>query len=128
MPFWSTNSTTLGNEVTYVNNTYKNANGNNKLSTITSTNTTGYRDVVEGSTQRIGDNPPGLKGLSYAIDNNGKITYKYDDQQGNIKQYNSIQEFANGQIVGYNAATTARIKDAMQKNLKSNVETKGLEH
>jgi len=124
MGFWNTSSTTLGNEVTYVNNTYKDANGNNKLTTITSTNTSGYRDVVEGSTQRIGDKPnPGLKGLSYAVQNDGKITYKYDDGQGNIKQYNSIQELANGSIVGYDKDTTRRIKDGMQRNLKANVES-----
>jgi len=123
MGFWNTNSTTLGNEVTYVNNTYKDANGNNKLTTITSTNTSGYKDVVEGSTQRIDDKPPGLKGLSYAVQNDGKITYKYDDGQGNIKQYNSIQEFSNSSIVGYDANTTKRIKDGMQKNLNAGVES-----
>jgi len=123
MGFWNTTSTTLGNDVTYVNNTYKDANGNNKLTTITSTNTSGYKDVVEGSTQRIGDKPPGLKGLSYAVQNDGKITYKYDDGQGNIKQYNSIQEFSNSSIVGYDANTTKKIKDGMQKNLNAGVES-----
>jgi len=123
MPFWNANSTTLANDVMYVNNTYKDASGKNKLTTITATNTTGYRDVLEGSTARIGDKPPGLKGLSYAVQTDGKITYKYDDGTGNIKQYNSIQEFANSSIVGYDANTTLRIKDSMQKNLKSGVDS-----
>ena len=123
MPFWNANSTTLDNKVMYVNNTYKDASGKNKLTTITATNTTGYRDVLEGSTARIGDKPPGLKGLSYAVQTDGKITYKYDDGTGNIKQYNSIQEFANSSIVGYDENTTLRIKDSMQKNLKSGVDS-----
>ena len=117
MPFWNTTSTTLENEQMVVNNTYKDADGNNKLTTITTTNSTGYKEVVPGDTKKIGDNPPGLKGLSYAVQKDGKITYKYDDGMGTTKQFNSIQEFSNSSIVGYDANTTKRIKDSMQKNL-----------
>jgi len=117
MPFWNTTSTTLENEQMVVNNTYKDADGNNKLTTITTTNQTGYKEVVPGDTKKIGDNPPGLKGLSYAVQKDGKITYKYDDGMGTTKQFNSIQEFSNSSIVGYDANTTKRIKDSMQKNL-----------
>jgi len=117
MPFWNTTSTTLENEQMVVNNTYKDADGNNKLTTITTTNSTGYKEVVPGDTKKIGDNPPGLKGLSYAVQKDGKITYKHDDGMGTTKQFNSIQEFSNSSIVGYDANTTKRIKDSMQKNL-----------
>ena len=117
MPFWNTTSTTLENEQMVVNNTYKDADGNNKLTTITTTNPTGYKEVVPGDTKKIGDNPPGLKGLSYAVQKDGKITYKHDDGMGTTKQFNSIQEFSNSSIVGYDANTTKRIKDSMQKNL-----------
>jgi len=117
MPFWNTTSTTLENEQMVVNNTYKDADGNNKLTTITTTNPTGYKEVVPGDAKKIGDNPPGLKGLSYAVQKDGKITYKYDDGMGTTKQFNSIQEFSNSSIVGYDANTTKRIKDSMQKNL-----------
>ena len=117
MPFWNTTSTTLENEQMVVNNTYKDADGNNKLTTITTTNPTGYKEVVPGDAKKIGDNPPGLKGLSYAVQKDGKITYKYDDGMGTTKQFNSIQEFSNSSIVGYDANTTKRITDSMQKNL-----------
>lgn len=117
MPYWSKNSTTLENGVTYVNQSYKDSTGRSQLSTITTTNTTGYRDVVEGSTRSIGEG--GIKGLSYAVQNDGKITYRYTDPAGGSRQFNSIQDLANAQIPGYNAATTKQIKDGMQRNLST---------
>lgn len=119
MSFWSSSSTTLPNDVTYVNNTYKNANGNNKLSTISSTNPTGYIPVNSNSTDPI------VKKISYAVQNDGKITYQYDDGTGNKIQYNSIQEIANDfGISGYTDATTAKIKDSMQSNLSTSAAEK----
>ena len=53
MPFWNTSSTTLTNDQMYVNNTYKDANGKNKLSTITATNTTGYKSIDSNSAGSI---------------------------------------------------------------------------
>jgi len=117
MPYWSKNSTTLENGVTYVNQSYKDSTGRSQLSTITTTNTTGYRDVVEGSTRSIGEG--GIRGLSYAVQNDGKITYRYTDPAGGSRQFNSIQDIANAQIPGYNAATTKQIKDGMQRNLST---------
>lgn len=120
MPFWNTSSTTLANDVTYVNNTYKGSDGkNNALSTITKTNPTGYVPVNNSS------NDPIVKKLSYAVQNDGKITYQYDDGTGNKIKYNSIQEIANDfGISGYSAATTAQIKSAMQNELKSSATAK----
>lgn len=117
MPFWNTSSTTLTNDQMYVNNTYKDANGKNKLSTITATNTTGYKSIDSNSTD------PLIKKLSYAVQTDGKITYQYDDGTGNKVQYNSIQEVANGGLPGYSDQTTLKLKDSMQRNLKSGVET-----
>jgi len=112
MPFWNVNSTTLENEEMYVNNTYKNSNGNNALTTITATNKTGYIRVDSESTDPI------VKKLSYAVRTDGKITYQYDDGAGNKIQYNSIQQIANDfGISGYTDNTTKLIKDAMQTNL-----------
>ena len=120
MPFWNVTSTTLENGVTYVGGTsaYKDDNGKNKLTTITANNTTGYVPVVPGATATIRDNPPGLKGLSYAVQTDGKITYQYTDPSGGTRQFNSIQDLANAQIAGYNANTTLLIKNGMQSNLK----------
>lgn len=117
MPFWSKTSTTLTNDVTYVNNTYKDANGNNLLTTILPTNTTGYIPVSTTSTNPI------IKNTYYAIDNNGKITYQYIDPAPiggtGTRVFNSLQELANGQIAGYNNAVTDQIKNSMQFNLSA---------
>lgn len=119
MGVWNTTKTTLDNDVTYVGGTsaWKSANGNNKLSTITTTNTTGYKPIDSNSTD------PLIKKLSYAVQNDGKITYRYDDGTGNRVQYNSIQEVANGQLQGYSDQTTLKLKDSMQRNLNSGVES-----
>lgn len=123
MPFWSVTSTTLSNEIMYVNNTYKDENGKNKLTTIGTDNptvdSTGYIPINPSSTDPI------IKKLSYSIQTDGKITYRYDDGTGNKIQYNSIQEIANDfGISGYTAATTAKIKSDMQKNLSSSASEK----
>lgn len=114
MSFWSTTSTTIGNDVVYINNTYKDKNGNNKLSTITSSNPGGYTFVDRNSTDPI------VKNLAFSIQNDGKITYI---ESGSNRQYNSIQEFrdAKGLFSGYTDNTTKLIKNAMQKNLTASV-------
>ena len=118
MPFWNTTSTTLANDEMYVNNTYKNSDGNNALTTITTTNKTGYVPVDSASTDPI------VKKLSYAVQTDGKITYQYDDGTGNKISYNSIQQIANDfGISGYTAGTTAKIKNSMQGNLTTRVNT-----
>ncbi len=117
MPFWNATSTTLSNDQMYVNNTYKDASGKNKLSTITTTNATGYTPLSSNSTD------PLIQKLSYTVQTDGKITYQYDDGTGNKVQYNSIQEIANGQLPGYSDQTTLKIKDSMQRNLKDGVDS-----
>ena len=117
MAFWSKTSTTLENEVMYVNNTYKDSSGKNQLTTITSTNTTGYVPVSTSSTDPI------VKGLQYAVQTDGKITYQYTYPDGGTKQFNSIQEVANSQISGYSGTTTLQIKNSMQSNLSSSATT-----
>ena len=111
MPFWTTKSTTFENGVTYVGGTsaWKDSNGNNKLTTISSSNPTGFVKVNANSNDSI------VKNLEYAIQNDGKITYRYGPSGG---QFNSIQEVANS-LQGYNANTTKLIKDSMRKNLSS---------
>jgi hypothetical protein len=117
MPFWSATSTTLANDQMYVNNTYKDANGKNKLTTISSANTTGYVPIDPNSTDPI------VKKTSYAVQNDGKITYQYEDGTGNKTQYNSIQQIANDGLKGYSDATTAKIKNSMQSNLSTSATT-----
>jgi hypothetical protein len=108
MPFWSATSTTLANDQMYVNNTYKNANGNNALTTITASNPGGYTFVNSNSSDPI------VQNLAYSTQTDGKITYLIS---GSNTQYNSIQEIANAGLSGYTASTTLLIKNEMQKNL-----------
>jgi hypothetical protein len=110
MPFWNTTSTTLENAQMVVNNTYKDANGNNKLTTITTTNPTGFVPIDKNSTDPI------LKNLSYVVQTDGKIRYQLEGS-GSFNQFESIQQIANSGINGYDDNTTKRIKDSMQKNL-----------
>lgn len=117
MPFWNKTSTTLENGVTYVNNTYKDANGNNQLTTISSENKTGFVPVDPNSTDPI------IKNLSYAVQTDGKITYKINFESGGDKQFNSIQEIANG-VTNYTPETTQKIKASMQSNLSTVAEEK----
>jgi hypothetical protein len=108
MPFWNATSTTLANNEMYVNNTYKNANGTNALTTKTTSNPGGYTFVNSSSTDPI------VKSLAYSVQTDGKITYLIS---GSNKEYKSIQDIAEGGIFGYNNTTTALIKNEMQKNL-----------
>ena len=108
MPFWNATSTTLANDQMYVNNTYKNANGNNALTTITASNPGGYTFVNSNSSDPI------VQNLAYSTQTDGKITYIVS---GSNTQYNSIQEIANARLSGYTASTTLLIKNEMQKNL-----------
>ena len=111
MSFWNATDTKIEQDVVYVNNTYKNENGNNALTTITATNKTGYVPVDANSTDTI------IQNLEYSIQTDGKITYRYTESGG---QFNSIDEIKNN-ISGYSDATSARIKDSMQKNLTTSV-------
>lgn len=113
MPFWNKTSTTLSNDVMYVNNTYKSTTGSNALTTITDTNKTGFTPVSTTSTNPI------LQNTQYAVQTDGKITYKYTDPAGGSRQFNSLQEMANAGIPGYNSATTDQIKNSMQSNLSA---------
>ena len=114
MPFWNITSTTLDNSQMYVNNTYKNANGNNALTTISPANPGGYIFVDPNNADPI------VKNLAYSVQTDGKITYI---ESGSNTQYNSIQEFRNakGIFSGYTDNTTKQIKAAMQRNLSNAV-------
>jgi hypothetical protein len=112
---WSISNKKLENQEAVISSAYKDANGNNKLSTITPTNKTGYVPIAPASSD------PVAKKISYAVQNNGKITYQYDDGTGNKTQYNSIQEIRNDGLKGYSDATTTIIKGATQARLSQQV-------
>jgi len=103
---WTPKSTSISNGVTVVDP---------KNTTINAANPTGYVPVNASSTD------PVVKATQYAVQTDGKTTYQYTDPTGKYapKQFNSIQEIANNQISGYNAGTTANLKNSMQSNLSS---------
>lgn len=113
---WNITNTTLDNKTNQVSDAYKDpATGNNKLSTITAANSTGYVPIDNNSSD------PLIKKLSYAIQNDGKITYQYEFDSFNKIKFNDIQQIANYGLQGYDANTTKLIKDSMQKNLVTSV-------
>ena len=80
-----------------------------RLTTISPTNPTGYIPLNPNSTDPI------VKNTSIAIDTNGNVRYLWNNN-GNKEYYNNIQDYANN-ILGYDPATTARLKDATQSTL-----------
>ena len=113
MPFWNVKDTTITNEKTFVNNTYKDANGNNKLAT------NGFVPLDPNSTDPI------VKTMHISIANNGDILYRRG-AGASTSQYTSIQDVANGQISGYNAATTEKLKASVQSYLSNGAKTAGV--
>jgi hypothetical protein len=113
MPFWNVKDTTITNEKTFVNNTYKDANGNNKLAT------NGFVPLDPNSTDPI------VKTMYISIANNGDILYRRGAGAA-TSQYTSIQDVANGQISGYNAATTEKLKASVQSYLSNGAKTAGV--
>ena len=122
MPFWNITSTTISNDVTYVNNAYKDADGKNKLTTIGAQRPSGYLYVLKDAKD------PFVRRLGFAVQTDGKITYKFIDTGSGSKQYNSIQEFANdvGIMGGYTSNTTKIIKDNVQSKLLQLAELAGV--
>jgi hypothetical protein len=114
MSFWNVTSTKIEDDQVYVNNTYKNAKGNNALTTITASNSGGYTLVNSSSTDPI------VKKLAYSIQNDGKISYIIS---GSNTVYNSIQGIIDAKLSGYTPTTTALIKNEMQLNLTTSVQT-----
>lgn len=81
-----------------------------RLSTISSTNTTGYVPVNSASSDPI------IRNLSYAVQNDGKVTYQLSVGT-NTFQYNNLQELANAGVAGYSGTTTDSIKSSLATQL-----------
>jgi hypothetical protein len=121
MPWWTVSKPALENGVTYVSNAYKNEDDKkkNKLTTISPANPTGYILIDPNSNDAI------VKGTSYAVQTDGKITYKVDFNTYTT-QFNSIQEIANFGYTGYSPGTTAKIKNEMQYVLSTSAKRQGV--
>lgn len=114
---WQLSSPNIGTGIGVISSAYS-TDGKTPLTTITSTNPTGYVPLTS--------NDPIAKNLSYAIQTDGKITYQYTDPAGGSRQFNSLQELANAQIPGYSAATTQQIQNSLQTSLSSSAASKGI--
>ena len=101
---WTPKSTSISNGVTVVDP---------KNTTINATNPTGYVPVNASSTDPI------VKSTKYAVQTDGKTTYQYTDPAGGTRQFNSVQQIADGGIPGYNKTTTANLTNSMQSNLSA---------
>jgi hypothetical protein len=119
---WSLSSQKVENRGTIVDK---------RLTTITPSNTTGFISLNPLS------NDPIIKNIEYAIQTDGKITYRVPATLASdildpdaltpvtgFRQFNSIQEIADAGIPGYKQSTTLRIKDALSGNLRESTEEK----
>jgi hypothetical protein len=119
---WSLSSQNVENRGTIVDK---------RLTTITPSNTTGFISLNPLS------NDPIIKNIEYAIQTDGKITYRVPATLASdildpdaltpvtgFRQFNSIQEIAGAGIPGYKQSTTLKIKDALSGNLRESTEEK----
>jgi hypothetical protein len=113
MAFWSVKDTTVSKDKVFVNNTYKDANGNNKLAT------NGFVPLDPNSTDPI------VKTMYISVGNDGDILYQRGVGAGTTR-YTSIQDAADGQIAGYNQATTAKLQAATQSFLSNKAKSAGV--
>jgi hypothetical protein len=93
-----------------------------RLTTITPENPTGFIPLDPNS------NDPIVKNLQYAIQVDGKVTYRNIPSEGPPRLYNNIQEIA-GQgvmpgISGYTDQTTLKIKNSLTEKLRTDTDKK----
>ena len=120
MPLWSATDTQFpidSKQATYINPAY-----NNKLSTITTANPSGFVPLNPNSTD------PLVKRIEYAVRNDGKVVFGIPNTgtTGGITQYNNVQEIAGAGLNGYTGATTEKIKAEMQTKLSAASKSAGV--
>ena len=110
---WQISTPNLNTGVGVISSAY-NVDNKSPFTTITGTNTSGYVKVFPDSTST----DLNIKNLEYAIQTDGKITYRVQDGTQNPRQYNSLQELADGRG-NWTGATTKQV----QSQIKSQLET-----
>jgi hypothetical protein len=110
---WQASSPNIGTGVGVISSAYAKG-GNSPLSTITPSNPTGYTNVFPNSTST----DLNIKNLQYAIQNDGKITYRVLDGTQNPIQYNSLQELANSRG-NWQGTTTQQVQSQLNGTLSS---------
>jgi hypothetical protein len=117
---WQVSSPNIGNGPGIISSAY-NVDNKSPFATITGTNPTGYTKVFPNSTSRDLD----IKNLEFAIRNDGVITYRIPDGSQNPRQFNSLQELADGREF-WSGTKTDQVKIQMNGILKSTAEAKNI--
>jgi hypothetical protein len=110
---WQISSPNLNTGVGVISSAY-NVDGKSPFTTITTDNPTGYVKVFPNSNS----NDLNIKNLEYAIQTDGKITYRVQDGTQNPKQYNSLQELADNRG-NWTETTTKQIQSQIKGILQS---------
>jgi hypothetical protein len=117
---WQVSSPNIGTGVGVISSTY-NINDKNPLTTITENNPSGYVKVFPNSTSTNFN----IKNLEYAIQTDGKITYRVQDGTQSPRQFNSLQELADGRG-SWDGTTTEQVKTQMNGILSTTAQSKGI--
>lgn len=110
---WQISSPNLNTGVGVISSAY-NVDGKSPFTTITTDNPTGYVKVFPNSNS----NDLNIKNLEYAIQTDGKITYRVQDGTQNPRQYNSLQELADNRG-NWTETTTKQIQSQIRGILQS---------
>jgi hypothetical protein len=117
---WQVSSPNIGTGVGVISSAY-NVNNKSPFTTITQSNPRGYVDVFPNSTSTDFN----IKNLQYAIQNDGKITYRVQDGTQNPRQFNSLQELADGRG-GWSGSTTQLVQIQMNGILTSSASSNNI--
>lgn len=117
---WQVSSPNINNGPGVISSAY-NVDDKSPFTTITGTNPSGYVKVFPDSTSTDFN----IKNLEYAIQTNGKITYRVQDGTNNPRQFNSLQELSNGRG-NWGGPTTDQVKLQMNGILRSTAEAKNI--
>ena len=117
---WQVSSPNINNGPGVISSAY-NVDDKSPFTTITGTNPSGYVKVFPDSTSTDFN----IKNLEYAVQTDGVITYRVQDGTQNPRQYNSIQQLADGRG-NWGGATTDQVKLQMNGILKSTAQAKNI--
>ena len=110
---WQVSTPSIGTGQGVISSAY-NVDGKSPFTTITIDNPTGYTKVFPNSNST----DLNIKNLEYAIQTDGKITYRVQDGTQNPRQYNSLQELAGGRG-GWTGTTTTQVQSKIKGLLQS---------
>jgi hypothetical protein len=117
---WQVSSPNIGTGVGVISSAY-NVDNKSPFTTITGTNQLGYVKVFPDSTST----DLNIKNLEYAIRTDGVITYRVQDGTNNPRQFNSLQQLAEGRG-SWSGNTTELVKTQMNGILISSAQSNSI--